>query len=381
MKRIFLLLLCTFLLFAVLPQNSLALSAQCAILIDANTGRVLFSHNAEKKAGMASTTKIVTALCALENGKLDSVAKISPTAYGVEGSSMYLALNEELSLEDLLWGLMLVSGNDAATAIAEHISGSTEKFATLMNQTAEKAGAYNSHFTNPHGLSDENHYTTAQDLAKITACALKNPKFREIVSTSKKVLPRRNRDPARQLSNHNKLLHMIDGCIGVKTGFTKATGRCLVSAVERNGMCFVCVTLNAPDDWNDHIALFNQGFSEYIPQKVKTAGEFVSVASVKNGYSDAVSLSIPEDIILPLKDGEESSLSFSPIPFEDLQAPISKGDTIGTLFITLGSNETFEFPLVAAENIDLKKISFKAESSAFSTTLKKVFLAWFTCFN
>ncbi len=381
MKKAIIFLTIFIMLFDLLHVNSFALSAHSSIVMDANSGRVLFSHNAERKMGMASTTKIMTAITALENADINSIATVSPNAYGVEGSSMYLVLDEKLTLEDLLWGLMLVSGNDAATAVAEHVSGSVEKFATLMNDTAQKIGATDSNFTNPHGLSDENHYTTATDLAKITSYALKNPKFREIVSTRTKSIPWKDHDYNRHLVNHNKFLTMYDGCIGVKTGFTKATGRCLVTAVEKNGMCLVCVTLNAPDDWNDHKTMYENVFAEYTPQTIKTAGEHISTAPIKKGTADTVALTVNQDIVIPIKSGEEQKITTKATPFEDLQAPVEKGDALGTLVIEIDGQPCGEFPLVAAENIELKNIIFKPTSGNFLTSLTKVFRAWITCFN
>lgn len=381
LKKIVALLSLIFLLLNISIINCLALSAQSAIVLDADSGRILFSHNARRKMGMASTTKIMTAITALENADINSVAKVSPNAYGVEGSSMYLVLDEQLTLEELLWGLMLVSGNDAATAVAEHVSGSVEKFAELMNTTARKIGASDSNFTNPHGLSDENHYTTATDLAKITAYALKNPKFREIVSTRTKSIPWKDHDYNRHLVNHNKFLTMYDGCIGVKTGFTKATGRCLVTAVEKNGLRLVCVTLNAPDDWNDHKTLYDNTFSEYSPYILKTSGDHIASAEVKKGTTDAVNLTVNQDIIIPVKAGEENVISTKVIPFEDLHAPIKKGDVLGTLITEIDGQPTGEFPLVAAENVELKNIIFKPVSGNLGISIKKVFWKWITCFN
>ena len=294
---------------------------------------------------------------------------------------MYLVLGEQLSLENLLWGLMLVSGNDAATAVAEHVSGSVEKFAVLMNTTAQKIGAVNSNFTNPHGLSDENHYTTAHDLAKITAYALKNPKFREIVSTRTKSIPWKNHDYNRHLVNHNKFLTMYDGCIGVKTGFTKATGRCLVTAVEKDGMCLVCVTLNAPDDWNDHKTLYDSAFAEYIPHTIKNAASHISSAKIKNGTADTVALTVDRDIIIPVNTGEEDKITTKVIPFEDLQAPVKKGDILGTFVIEIGGQPTGEFPVIAAESVELKNIIFRPTSGNLWVSLTRVFRAWITCFN
>ena len=331
--------------------------------------------------GMASTTKIMTAITAIENAELGSMATVSPTAYGVEGSSMYLGLGEKLTLEELLWGLMLVSGNDAATAVAEHVSGSVQEFAELMNKTAQKIGAENSAFTNPHGLSDKNHYTTAHDLAKITAYALKNAKFREIVSSRSKKIPWAEHDYDRYLVNHNKFLTMYEGCIGVKTGFTKATGRCLVTAVEKNGLQLVCVTLNAPDDWNDHKVIYDTAFSEYSPYTIKSQGELLSATDIKNGTTPIVNLTTGNDIIIPIHSGEETKIETTITPFEDLCAPVKKGDVLGTLTVTIDGNPCSEFPLVAAEDVELKKVIFMEPSGKFGLTLKKVFNSWIHCFD
>ncbi len=381
MKRLFAFIFSLMLFMNILTLPINAISAGSAVVIDAHSGRILYAHNETRKMGMASTTKILTAITALETCDISSTVTVSPTAYGVEGSSMYLVLGEKLSLEDVLYGLMLASGNDAATAVAEHISGSVEDFSKLMNETAKKAGATNSNFTNPHGLSDENHYTTALDLAKITAYAMKNQKFREIVSTYKKSIPWKDHDYDRQLVNHNKFLNMYDGCIGVKTGFTKATGRCLVTAVERDGLTLICVTLNAPDDWNDHKALYDRVFSEYSPYKIKSAGEVLTTVSVKNGVSDYISLSTAEDIVLPLTPEEFDNLRITPVPFEDLQAPITKGDVLGFVSVKTGETQLTEFELVAAEDINLKTFFPSSSDSGFFSSLKTVFHKWLTCFS
>lgn len=380
MKRIYCFVLCAFFAFSIIFIPCSALSAHSAVVLDSASGRILYSHNAQQQMGMASTTKIITAITALENGDINSVATVSKTAYGVEGSSMYLGLGEKLTLEQLLYGLMLVSGNDAATAIAEHISGSVEKFAELMNQTALKIGATNSNFTNPHGLSHEKHYTTAQDLAKITAYAMKNPKFREIVSTKTKQIPWKDHDYDRHLVNHNKLLSMYEGCIGVKTGFTKATGRCLVSAVQRNGMTLICVTLRASDDWNDHMSLYDSIFKEYTPYKAKSSGEVLAVAEVSNGSAKQIELVSESDLILPVRSNEETQIKVTAIPFENLQAPIKKGDHLGTAIIELKGQKCGEYPLVANQTIELKKVFKTSGSNTFSSSLKKIFFAWITCF-
>lgn len=358
-----------------------ALSARSAVVLDCASGRILFSQNGNEKRGMASTTKIMTAITALENADLSKTVTISPTASGVEGSSMYLAKGEKLTLEELVYGLMLVSGNDAATAIAEAVSGSVEKFSELMNEKADEIGAINTSFTNPHGLSDDNHYTTALDLAKITAYALKNPKFAEIVSTKIKKLPQSEGGIARTLVNHNKFLNMYEGCIGVKTGFTKATGRCLVTAVEKDGMKLVCVTLNAPDDWNDHKELYNKAFSEYSPYQIKSSSEKITDAKIKRGTADTVPLVVSEDIFIPIKSGEEQLIKTEIRVFEDLSAPVAKGDILGGIDVSLDGKLLAEFPLIAGQDIAEKKQIFKKPESNVSATLKNLIFAWLTCFK
>ncbi len=348
-------------------------------MIDAASGRVLYEHNKDEKRGMASTTKIMTALCALEYGDMNKMVTISSTASGVEGSSMYLAKGEKISMPDLVYGLMLVSGNDAATAIAETVSGSVEKFAELMNKKAAEIGCYNTSFTNPHGLSDENHYTTAHDLAKITAYAMQNPTFCEIVSTKRKPLAANEGGYARTLVNHNKFLSMYEGCIGVKTGFTKATGRCLVTAAEKNNLKLICVTLNAGDDWNDHATLLNNAFSEYVPRRVYSAGDIIYTLKVKNGSPDSVVLTTKQNILFPLAANEEYEVVLE--PFEDISAPIKEGEILGMLKIKTDAGVCGEFPLSARESVELQHISFTPLTTGFASTLKSMFYAWLTCFN
>ena len=363
-----------------MPINIFAISARSAVVMDMASGRILYSHNKDEKLGMASTTKIMTAICALEYGDPEMTVTISKTASGVEGSSMYLRVGEKLKLIDLIYGLMLVSGNDAATAIAESVSGSVEEFSVLMNKKAFEIGAFNTSFTNPHGLSDKNHYTTASDLAKITAYAMKNPLFQEIVKSKSKKLPQNEGGMPRYLVNHNKFLSMYDGCVGVKTGFTKATGRCLVTAAERNNMTLISVTLNAPDDWRDHKELLDSAFTSYSPYKIKNAGEVIGTSQIKKGTADSIELVTLTDIFIPVKPGEETSITTSFEPYEDLTAPVKRGDILGRLIVKSGEIEVGEFPLVAKTDIELKPVIFKAEYS-FSTSLKKVFWAWLTCFK
>lgn len=249
-------------------------SARSAILVEAKSGDVIFEKNAHEKLPIASTTKIMTAVVSLENCDLGEKVKISPRACGIEGSSIYLTKDEVLTVEELLYATMLESANDAASALAIHVAGSEEKFAQLMNETAVRVGMTESHFTNPHGLNDPEHYSTAADMAKLAVYALENEKFSEIVSTTKRQIPLNGDEGVRVLSNHNKLLRLSNEVIGVKTGFTKLSGRCLVSAAERNGVRVIAVTLADPNDWKDHLAMLDLGLSAYCTYTLADCEEF-----------------------------------------------------------------------------------------------------------
>lgn len=241
-----------------------AISAQAAAVIDVESGRILYEKQGNAKMRVASLTKIMTAIVAIEEGRLDELVKTPDHAVGTEGSSIYLRKGEKLTLEQLLYGLMLRSGNDAAVTIAEHIGGSVEGFARLMNEKAEYLGLRQTHFTNPHGLDDSNdHYSTALEMAKISAYALKNEDFRRIVSTKVINIPQHGEKWDRKLYNKNKMLNFYEGADGVKTGYTKLAKRCLVSSATKQGRQIAVVTLNAPNDWQDHSRLLDYGFQQF----------------------------------------------------------------------------------------------------------------------
>lgn len=269
----------------VLPSNAvsptLSVSARAAALIDVDDGRVLYEKNANERLPMASTTKIMTALVALESASLDTVVTVHPDAVGVEGSSVYLTAGERLTLGELLYALMLSSANDAAVAIAIALGGSVERFAEMMNECAARLGLLNTSFKNPHGLDAEGHYTTALELARLTAHALKNDDLRRIVSSYKQEIS--GPSGKRLLVNHNRLLRSYEGCIGVKTGYTKRTGRCLVSAAERDGLTLVAVTLNDGDDWRDHTAMLDYGFEFFERVTLARSGVELARLPLVNG--------------------------------------------------------------------------------------------------
>lgn len=249
-------------------------SAQAAILMDLESGRVLYEKNSQTPLRIASITKIMTAIIAIELGDLEDLVTVSSNAFGVEGSSIYLRRGEEVTLENLLYGLMLRSGNDAAVAIAEHIGGSVEGFVFLMNQKAEELGMHQTVFNNPHGLdTHEEHYSSAYDMALLTAYAMQNETFATIVGTRKKNVQFDGEEWQRTWYNKNRLLTMYPYANGVKTGFTKRAGRTLVSSAEKEGHGLIAVTLNAPNDWNDHMRLYEYGFQQYSLVTFYSKGE------------------------------------------------------------------------------------------------------------
>ena len=329
--------------------QAMDLSAHSAIVIEGEYGSVVYAKDAHTKRTMASTTKIMTAICAIEEGDLDKKVKIPPEAVGVEGSSMYLKAEEEFTLRELVYGLMLNSGNDAAVAIACVVSGSVDKFALLMNSKAKEIGALDTQFKNPNGLDEEGHYTTAYDLALITAYGLKNPEFKKIVSSYQYTINANDKRTARYLTNHNKLLKMYKDCIGVKTGFTKKSGRCLVSAANRNGVTLVAVTLNAPDDWKDHSKMLDFGFENVRCKTMVSSGEKLSVAAVDGGCKKTVKITAGKDFRIPaLNKNKYITLFETP---ENLKAPLEEGEPVGEVKLYMGDKLIGTVPAVSAETV------------------------------
>ena len=331
-----------------------SVSAFSAILYHPETGSVLYEKNADVRRPIASTTKIMTALTVLgTETDLDRTVTVPREACGIEGSSLYLKPGETLTVRDLLYGLLLASANDAAAALALTNAGSVNAFADRMNAAANQLGLTNSHFCNPHGLDDADHYSTARDLATVAAAALADDTFREIVSTKRHSIPSPD-GGRRYLYNHNKLLNLCPDCIGVKTGFTKKSGRCLVGAAERDGITLISVTLNAPDDWNDHKALFEYGFSSIETKTLLQTGEYVFDCPVVNGDKDRLSVTNAEEITLSLPDGvkaPEREIRLS----RYLAAPIAKGQIVGSIIYRMNGKTVGYSPIVASEAVGEKK--------------------------
>ncbi len=277
-------------------------------VIEVNSGRILYSSNSNDKLPMASTTKILTALTVIENFDVDREIIVPKSCVGVEGSSIYLREGEKLTVKELLYGLMLRSGNDCAECLASCLIDRS-KFIKLMNQTAKSAGATNSNFTNPHGLPDENHYTTAHDLAKISVKAIKNPIFKEIVSTKKTNISNDGYAYDRLLVNKNKLLFSYDGCTGIKTGYTKKAGRCLVTSAERNGLEIVSVVINSPQMWERTKELLDNSFSGYDMVKLIDK-EYYKNEIFYDKSGNPFQLGFENDFSYPLNDSEKQDVLF-----------------------------------------------------------------------
>ncbi|MBQ7376443.1 MAG: D-alanyl-D-alanine carboxypeptidase [Clostridia bacterium] len=338
------------------------ISAESAILIDLDQKSIIFEKNSKKRMGEASTTKIMTALVVAERLPLNKKVTVPSAAVGVEGSSVYLCEGEILTVRELLLALLLESANDAAVALAIATAGSVESFSALMNSHARELGLCDTHFCNPHGLFDEDHYTTAQDLALISAAALENEDLREIFATKKTTVPCKvtatdpDGDGVRYLKNHNRMLSLYEGAIGLKTGYTKATGRCLVSAAERDGMTLIAVTLNAPDDWRDHTAMLDYGFSAYERVTLLGAGELRYSYVVSGGEREQVIATNSEPIILTLPRARESTQTAVCFPQRFEIAPISKGEELGCVTVSCGGLSASS-PLVAYESVERAKRS------------------------
>ncbi len=328
-------------------------SARAMYLFDAKSNREIFSKDCDKQLALASTTKIVTAITALENykGDLDKKIVVPSEAVGLEGTSMYIKYGEELSPRELLYGLMLPSGNDAGKALALITSKTEKDFCGLMNQTAQKAGAENSHFTNSHGLDADGHYTTAKDLAKITAYALKNPIFREVVSTKNVVIEETNKYQTRYFKNKNKLLFDFEDCIGVKTGFTDNAGRCLVTATEDDNRQFICVVLNCPDMFEESSRLLTLAKENYNYHSIIDKQKCIDTINVKNGKTSTTNIYAIENFGALLTDEEFNNLKIKYNYEKEYSAPITPKDILGSIEVFIGEDLIFSTNICSIEYI------------------------------
>lgn len=347
MKRLFAgmtaALLAVILVFS-LPVN--AISAKSAMLMDCTAERILYSKLPDQKNLIASTTKIMTAIVVCEQCNVLDRVKIPKEAVGIEGSSIYLKEGEILTVQELLYGLMLHSGNDAAVALAIYCGGTLEGFVEMMNDKAKTLNLCHTHFENPHGLDGSDHYSTARDLCVLASYAMKNPIFTKISSTKTMKIGER------YFRNHNKLLWQLDGADGVKTGYTKSAGRILVSSAMRAGRRLVAVTINDPDDWNDHCILMNDGFRRYKEEKLISENQILGTIEIAGGQSEKVELLAKEAYSCYLAEDENVEIRL-PLP-GFVYAPVAEGQSAGFAQIYLNGNWMGKIPLVYGQTIEIE---------------------------
>ncbi len=330
------------------------LTAKSAIIIEASTGKILYAKAATDRRPPASTTKMMTLIVALEHGNLDDLVTTSPNAAATEGSSLWLAAGEQLKLRDLLYGMMLISGNDATVAVAEHISGSMDKFARLMTDKARALGALNTNFVNSSGLPDPRHYSTAADLARIAAYGFKNPQFTQVVSTRHTVIPWPGKNHDRDLYNENKLLWQYDGADGVKTGFTEEAGRCLVSGAKRNGIQLVAVVLDGDRMWEDSIKLLDYGFGRLKPVTMVRQSDVMKTVKVLDGKNEYVKLVAADALVVPADEGDRDGFSTVIVAPDRIDAPVKAGQKLGTVKTLYRNTEVASVDLLAADTAERK---------------------------
>lgn len=337
-----------FLILSVLSGPALgagpSVSARGAVLMDGDSGRILWSRNGNEALPIASTTKLMTALVAYEyDPTLRSVVEIDPAWTGIEGSSLYLRAGEKLTLEELLYGVLLVSGNDAAEAVAGSCGGDRSDFIGRMNERAAELGMTHSRFSTPSGLEDEGNYASAADLARLARAFLAVEPLAKIAATPVTTIG------TRTLLNHNKLLWRYEGCIGLKTGYTQKAGRTLVSAAERAGQILIAVTLNDRDDWADHAEVLDYGFSTFPRAELVAAGTEIATLPVKGTLPGVTTVTAGESVWCALKSGEQAEYTVELPPV--LSAPLEAGQVVGRMVVTLNGETVGETPLVVAQTV------------------------------
>ena len=329
-------------------------TAISAIVIEASTGHVLYERNADAQMFPASTTKMMTLITALESNKLDEIVTVGPGAYNAEGSTLWLDVGEKIPLGDLLYGMMLISGNDGAIAIAEHVDGSVPAFAEHMTRRAQELGAVNTHFVNANGLPDTEHYTTARDLATLAAHGFTLPHFEEICSTKESSFSWIH-DDTKLLRNENQMLWLYRGANGIKTGYTEAAGRCLVSSAKQNGVQLIAVVLDSLYIWNDSIMLLDYGFGRVSSQTLIKSGEVVKTLPITSGRRKSMQVKTAGEIIMPVFSGDDNAYDIVYDLPNELSAPITAGETIGKIRVVLpDGREAASVDVVTTADVEQK---------------------------
>ncbi len=357
-KKYFSVLLCIILIGSLfyigVNSVSLGISASSAVVMVAQTGEVLYEHNAHKKRSMASTTKIMTSLIVLEKADLKKEITVKKEELNVEGTSMGLLPDDKVTFEGLVYGMLLQSGNDAANVTASKLGGNIDNFVKMMNRRARELGMNSTNFVTPSGLDDDEHYSTAYDMALLGSAAVMNPDFRHISSQKQAAVYYGNPPYRRVLTNHNKMLRSYDGCVGLKTGYTKKSGRCLVTAAERGGVTIVAVTLNAPNDWNDHKVLLDYGFSKAENRPLDNNTDSLKIP-VTGGKNSVVSVEVKNKAFVNISENTQGISSHYILePF--LYAPVKKGDIVGKIVYFTSSQKVGEVILEASENVSAKEV-------------------------
>lgn len=363
MKRILSAVISFLLILGLMPTaEAVGTSASSAILMEAQSGKVLYEQNIHDRRLIASITKLMTALVAIESKvDLQKTIEVDPAWTGIEGSSIYLQAGEKVTLELLLYGMLLRSGNDAAIAAAAVCGGTVEEFVARMNDKAAQLGMKNSSFANPNGLNADDHYSTAYDMALLARACLENETLSKIVSTKSITLG------TRVFTNHNKLLWRYDGCLGLKTGYTEKAGRTLVSAAQRDGMTLICVTLNDPDDWSDHAGLFDFGFEQYKVEPLCSAGEAICRLPVENSLIPFAQVVTGEDSSVVLQHGETVERR-TELEIRSLRAPVPAGTLVGEALWLSNGEVIARTDLITKTDIP----SNKAEDGGFMNWLRAV---------
>lgn len=355
-----LIVIIVFLLQGSLVWAAPELKAQAAVLMDAKTGEILYEKNARTRNAPASTTKIMTAILAIESGHLDDTVSVSIRAASTRGSSMHLYAGQTLTLRELVTGLMLRSGNDAAVAIAEHLAGSIDRFVEMMNHKALAIGAVNTHFRNPHGLSTPGHYSTAYDLAWMARYALNQPLFAEIVSTKETNIEwtdRRGRGKDVSLRNTNKLLWMFEEADGVKTGTTNEAGPCLVSSATRGSHKLIAVVLHDHSRWYDSMQILKYGFDNYDLYEYANTGDVVANLPVDNGLSQSIEAVVSEPAALVVKAADYARISVEVDLPEKIKAPVYQGQKVGEIIFYLDDKAIKTVDLVSPKEVNERTIT------------------------